>query len=280
MAKAILDSLDGLSADLRNEYRPGTKEEKLEGKFVLKVDSVDGWGLEPVAALKSSLSNAKTERDAAKRIIKELGDDFSVDEYKAAMAELTALKSGSSSDKVKAEIDGIKKQLTDKHTKELATLNATLSERDSEVGELLIDTEVNSVCNDPAISGRAKLILPAVKQYATVVRVEKTMPDGKKRMVPKAIIRNPDGSARMSTKQGSQDDMSIREFIETLKATDDYAPAFGGSGASGTAGVGQRKVDAPNPTNQGGGAGHGNQQQGRSAVQVLRDQRRAAEGKK
>lgn len=272
MAKAIVDSLDGIPEALRSEYRPGTKEEGLDGKFVLKVEPVGGWGLEPVTALKNSLSNAKTERDAAKKILKELGDDFSVDSYRQAMSELESLKKGSTSESAKAEIESIKKQLSAKHQSELAERDRLLGERDTEINELLIDAEATRAINE--LEGKTKLLLPVVRQNAMVIRVERKGPDGKTRLVPKAIIRQQDGAgARLSSKPGSQDEMGIREFVETLKASDDYAPAFAGSGASGTV----KGQGSPNGTQKPGGTSNGGAGGDNvSAVDRLREQRRAA----
>lgn len=267
MAKAILDTLDGLSADLKTEYRPGTKEEGLEGKFVLKVESVGGWSLEPVEPLKRSLTNAKQERDEARRIIKALGDDFTVEAYQSAMAELDTLKKGTSSEKVKSEIESAKKQLTDKHTKELAARDAVIAQRDAEVNELLIDSQATAYLSE--LGAKSKLILPVVKQHAAVVRREFKGADGKPVMRPVVIIKQADGNIRMTQKAGSQEDMDLREFIDTLKASDDYAPAFAGSGASGTMSGGNRNGADKKPNNT-----PPEKREGLSATDRLREARR------
>ena len=273
MARAIIekDGFESLNSALKAEYREGTKAEGLEGKYVLKVEEVDGWAMENVKALKSSMSRAKQERDDARKIVKELGDDFSVDEYKEAMGELEKLRKGTGDDRIKAQIESEKKQLTDKFNRDIKASADQLAARDKEIEELLITSEATRSLTEH--KGNVTLLLPHVKSRCRVARGA----NGK----PFAQIVGDDGNPVLTMKQGSDAPMGIGEFVESLKSNATYAPAFVGSGASGTSGKNGQGAGS-------GGGANGNQNnsgnggQGGTAginfVQRLRDSRRAKAG--
>ncbi len=274
MAKAIVDTLDGLPADLKSEYRPGTKAEGLEGKFVLKVDEVDGWALDHIAPLKNSLSNAKQERDAAKKILKSLGDDFSLEQYQQAMSELETLRKGASSEAVQKQIDSVKAQLNTKHEQAIKERDGIIAQRDTEIDELLITASAETAFAElEALPGMSKILMPHVRSTSRVIRDA----NGK----PTAVILQEDGKTpRLSMQQGNQGNMNIREFVERLKKTPEYAPLFKGSGAQGT-GSG-KKPPTGSSGSQNGNSDHkptiGQRQPGLDKVEQLRQERLASTG--
>jgi len=272
MAKAIVDSLEGLSDQLKAEYFKVEAGHPLAakhlGKFALKVDAVDGVEMQDVTGLKNSLSAARSERDEWKGKVLKLGDDFDVEAARAALAKVKEMDNWKPDDKVREQIDSAKRQLVEKHTKEVNDLRTALSARDREVEELLVDVEIDRAVLEQ--KGNPKLLRPAIKSSCRVVRGA----DGK----PTVQILQADGkNIRLSGKSGSTENMTITEFVESLKSDDAFAPAFSGTGTKGVgAGSGQRSQGGQGQ--QGGSGGSGGSGGGSSGdadyVSKLREQRR------
>lgn len=69
---AIVDTLDTIPELLREHYRPGSRDEGLEGKFILDVDPADsGYRLEDVSAIMQALRDERRAREAAEQARKE-----------------------------------------------------------------------------------------------------------------------------------------------------------------------------------------------------------------
>lgn len=259
--KPILDSIDNLPADVKKEYKKVEGGEH-DGKYMLDVTETDGWALENVKGLKKSLSSARTERDAAARIVKELGDDFDIEQYKEALKELEALRKSAKSKVGAEEVEAAKKQLKEKYEKEIKDKDTQLTQRESEISELLITNEaIRALTVHEAIS--VKMLLPHVLSACRVIRDPST---GK----PTAVVMQEDGKTpRISLKQGSDKNMSIDEFVESMKKEKDFAPAFKGHG---TKGIG---TDNKGGKPENNGAARHSEGSGKSAVEELRESRRA-----
>lgn len=275
MAKAIVEKAEyeALNPVLKAEYREGTKEEGTEGKFVLKVDAVDGFDLQNVAALKNAHTRTKEELKTAKATIKGLGDDFDLDTHKENMAELEKFRTSKGDDKIQARIDSEKKTLTTKHAAELKAKEELIAARDREVADLLITAEATRAI--VAAGGSTTLLLDIVTKRSKVERPEK----GK----PFVQILGDDGNPMLTMKSGADGYMGIEEYVGILKKNASYAPAFQGSGASGSQG-GQRGGKSGGGANghqsqqQNNGNGQGQNGQPVDFVQRLKDARRAEAG--
>ncbi len=273
MAKAIIESLEGVAEALKTEYVKIEAGHPLAakhlGKFALKVDVVDGVALEDVQGLKNSLSASRQERDEWKKKVLALGDDFDPEVAKAAMAKVKEMENWKPDDKVREQIESAKKQLVDKYGKEVDGLKSNLSQREREIEQLLIDAEATRAITE--MKGSVKLLLPAVKGSCKVVRDA----DGKLAVQ----VLQPDGkNPRLSAKAGSTENMAIAEFVESLKSDESYAPAFAGTGARGTGATGGQPQNKQSTTNNGNAGGAGNQGGSIDYVSALKEQRRAEAG--
>lgn len=125
--KAIIGALSEVPEGVRGEYRPGTTEEGLDGKFVLDVTPDSGFALENVTGLKSAVSAERGAREKAEAALKAFGDlkPDDVSKQLAKLAELEKLDPAKEADrlaeaKAKAAID----QVTKQHETALAEANA------------------------------------------------------------------------------------------------------------------------------------------------------------
>ena len=223
--KVVVSSLNDVLEKFREEYRPGTKDEGLEGKFILDTESVDGWDVDHTTGLKNSLSASRQEVKEWKKKAQAYGEDITPEKVQEMLAELEKLReSGDNDESTQARIDSVKAQLEEKHSKELKKFQDLVNTRDLEIENLLIHSEIAEAVGKHG--GSPALLTPYLRQHCKVDRT------GDK---PVGIVLQEDGkSPKLSNKQGNNGNMTIDEFVESLKTSDEFAPAFSGSEATGS----------------------------------------------
>lgn len=226
------------------------------GSYLAKIDEVGGFVLEDVGGLKSALSAARSERDAAKASAKAF-EGLDPAKAKEALEKMEELAGADPEGKAREQIEAIKRQLEEKHGKELGELKEVVSQRDTELHELLV---VSAATQALAKAGaNVELLMPHV---AKRMKVERDA-DGK----PVARVLQEDGkNVQITMKQGSTDPMGVSEFVESLKSSDTFSAAFKGSDANGSGSEG---------SSSGGGSGSSPGEFG-SYRQALADKRSAA----
>tara|TARA_R110002096_G_scaffold69513_10_gene166865 strand:- start:1101 stop:1907 length:807 start_codon:yes stop_codon:yes gene_type:complete len=230
--KAIItnEERDALDDSLQSHYSPIE-----DGKHLLNVDPVDGFALENVEGLKSSLSKERgNTRDTLSALKAFEGLDAA--EARAAIEKASEMDGWTPQDKVAEQIARREKQLIakyDKDSKEMGESNAHLT---SQLEKHLV--EASAITALTKHKGSVELLLPHVKSSTRVER------DGSGNFVARIVDR--DGHPRISMKTGSQEPMSIDELVEGMKSNDTFAPAFAGSGATGSGSAGNRTGSAVN----------------------------------
>lgn len=223
--KAIIsqEEFNGLPDILKAEYTKLDKGDKA-GSFIAKIESVDGYSLEDVSGLKSSLSATRRERDEALSSVKGF-EGLKPDEVRSNLAKYEKLLNENPEGKAKEQVEALKRQLVQKHESELKDVQTQLAQRDKEVHDLVVIAGATAALSKNG--GSVDLLLPHVISQTKVVRGK----DGK----PIARILDSSGNERVSMKQGSTDPMDLDEFVGTvIKQDSRFAPAFKGSGAKGT----------------------------------------------
>lgn len=227
------EQLAALPEPVQAEFQP---LEGADGQFVLDVGTVDGYALENVVGLRNTVEATRAERDAARKDLKSWTDaGFTVEEAKRAIAN--SQKFAGADDKSKAAVEAARQETAAKYQKDLDAAGETLTVRDNEVAELLIDqqaTQLLSQLDEKSGKpiGNPTLLIPHIKQQVKVVRGE----DGKARVQ----VFNPEtGHERVSMRKGQTGAMTLDELVlDVMREDDRFAPAYSGSGASGTGGAG------------------------------------------
>lgn len=238
MLKAILASLDDAPDGARDFYQAGTAEAGTEGKFVLKVDPVDGFALENVAGLKSTLGKEMTQRKALEKTVKAF-EGLDADKAREALAkveEFANLDPAADADKIaNGKVEAIKAQLLEKHA-------ADLTARDTRITKLseALDKRVRQAAATAALAeakGSVELLLPHVLAHTRVKETEAG--DFVVEVVDK------DGNVRIGDSQGAP--MDLKGLVAEMRKSDAYSRAFDGDGQSG----GGKQPDTPTGSKRG-----------------------------
>jgi hypothetical protein len=230
--KAIVDSLDGIPEPLQELYT------LKDGRYFLDAD-----GVEDVTGLKNAHESEKAARKAAKeesaRLAAQLKAFEGIDpaKYKELtdkLAEIDKNKEAAEKEALekKGAWDQLHKQLTEKHSTELAAVQAALDkvtkDKDARIASItgllethLVDAQATSAI--AAAKGVPELLLPAMKPFIRVV--EK---DGEFQVV----VLDKAGQPRIANGKGEP--FTIGAFVTELASDPVYARAFEPSGAGGS----------------------------------------------
>ena len=217
--KAILEKLDGLSDELKKEYK-----QRDDGKYVLDVTSVDGLELAEVSKLQSALSKERENNRKANEKLKAF-EDLDPAKARDAIRKVEEMANWEPEQKVKEQIEAVKSQMMDAHGKEKAKLQDKLDK----LTKSLEDAMIVSVASQELAKekGSVRLLMPHIKQQTRLREA-----DGK--FVVEVI--GDDGNPRLTGSDGHP--MSIGELIAQMKTQDDFASAFEGTGATGSGATG------------------------------------------
>lgn len=205
-----------LTADEHKSLDEGIKglyEEK-DGAFVLGVD-----GIEDTSGLKSALDKERKARSDYEKTVRQYqGLGKSPDE----IAELVKAQEESEKNKLeqKGEWEKLKIQLLDSHKKELAARDEAVQKMKGTLESYLVDAAAMEAITENG--GRPKLLLPHVKSAVKVIEEDEKF---------HVRVVGPDGSPRMNSKG---EFLGIKDFVKELREIDDYAPAFNGTGTTGS----------------------------------------------
>tara|TARA_R100000152_G_C6780095_1_gene212455 strand:+ start:2303 stop:3106 length:804 start_codon:yes stop_codon:yes gene_type:complete len=222
--KAIIttEEREALDETMQQQY-----ESIDDGRWILQVDSVDGYALEDVTGLKAALSKERTLAREASNLAKSF-EGMDAEAARAALEKVSEMDNWTPQDKVAEQIERRERQLVAKHEKALADSGAENAHLRSQLDKHLIEAAAVNALNKH--KGNIELLLPHVK---SMTRVEQ---DGSGNFVARVVDQ--DGHPRISMKQGSQDPMTIDELVGSLRQSDTFAPAFAGSGATGSGATG------------------------------------------
>lgn len=206
---------------VKSEY---VQNEKL-GKYVLNVEPVDGWGLEDVKGLKTVLSDrTERQRQASERLA--AYGELTPEQAREAVQRLEALGDMGDKKKLDERIAQMTGQVEQKYTSKLAEKENAIKGLTDTVSRLMIDGEAARILADPKVKGSFALLIGPIRQ---AVKVDS---DGQGGFALK-IVDPKTGTPLLSQQQGNNGPMGLEEFILTLRNSQEFAPAFAGSGATG-----------------------------------------------
>jgi hypothetical protein len=224
MFRAFYEKEEDIPADMKQHYA------KPDGEtvWVLQVDGGEGWSVENVSGLRSTLSKLKDRATKAERMVKEfeaLG--VPVDDAKKALEDYEKLKANAGkteSERITAlqtELETVRKQAAVERDKEIAPLRKSLDGRTAQLRNLLVDATLDTAIS--AAGGNATLLRPALRG---MIRVDE---DEQGNLLPVVIDR--DGTPRVTGKELAP--MTIEALVGEAKSLPDFAVAFSATDASG-----------------------------------------------
>lgn len=221
--KAILDKLDGLSEDIKKEYKAGTGD--MAGKFLLDVTPVSDFALENVKGLKTALSSERTSRETLERQVSAF-KDIDPDKARDAIKKVGEMKDWKPDDKVREQIEAIKTQLVEKHKGEITGKDTNIATLTKQLEmNMIIAAGSQAVVSNGGTKDAPKVLSPHIERSTRMRQV-----DGQ--FIVDVV--DSDGNVRISPTAGSTSPMTINELVLEMKDTDAFAPMFAGSGASGS----------------------------------------------
>lgn len=231
---AVLESLDGVSDDLKQHYV------ERDGKFVLDVQPVGGWALEDVAGLRTALAKERQKASEA-RTAATAFDGLDPDEARKALETLAKLEEegGDASEKAKAAFERREQALTEKYQRDLDKIRDENKTLRGENDGLLVD---HAIAEAVRKHDGNRFLSMALRDKVRVFDHE-----GKR----VAAVVGDDGSARFSERQAQNGEVGLMtpsEIAEQMKSDPEFAPAFKATGAAGGGSTGSAGGS--------GGAGH------------------------
>jgi hypothetical protein len=259
--KALLDSLEGLSDSDQAHYSKVSSGVHA-GKFRADITAVSGekdgkkWSLslDDVGGLRSSLEDRRGKHEKAQALLDKLkdadGNVLDAKKYSEAITKLASLEGAVDKDKVE-EI--VKSRLVEREKK----FNHDVAERDAKIATVTKQLS-NVVVRGSAISALLNAKIPSEQVELLLPHVVERLGINSKGEMPTAFVKGENGNARISLKSGagSEDLMQPDELVEEMSTMSAFAPAFPGSGQSGSGA----------PASSGGASGVG------GAVKLTRDE--------
>jgi hypothetical protein len=202
--KAVLDTLDGLPDGQKSLY-----VETDDGKFRL-----DAEGIEDVGGLKSALDKERRAKKELSDKLKKLGD-IDIDEIEKLRAD--AEERAEKGDDIEKKLASAQK----KFDREKAELDTKLLARDKKIHQLVAEDKARDAIE--AAGGRPKVLLPHVLTNTKVIEEDGDFV---------AVVIDEKGNER--TAKSGDKRFSLEDLVLELKADEEFASAFNGTGASGT----------------------------------------------
>lgn len=217
MLKAVVETIDAVPEAARGFYQEN------EGKFVLQVEPVNGYALENVEGLKTTFSKEMTKRKELEKTLLKF-KDIDPERARDALAKLEEMGNidpTKEADKIVSErLEAAKKQLLEKHNKDLEGRDGRIGQLTKTVESLLIDQAATAALAEA--KGSVELLLPHVQRHT---RVRES--DGKYFVE----VVDKDGNARIGNSKG--DPMTINDLVQEMRKSEAFGRAFDGSGQSG-----------------------------------------------
>lgn len=207
--QATVDSLEGLSEELHDEY-----EEK-DGKFHLKLlnGMVSADKVEDVSGLKSALQKERENNKALSQTKRQLEEQFGgidPEEYQR-LKDLEAHEEERKAEK-KGEWDKLKEQMTTKHNEELGKRSERENKLLTALEKKTIDADAIAALNEH--KGNVTLLLPHVKAHVRMVEEDGAFV---------ARVVDDAGNPRVN---GEGNFLTVRELVSEMRDQETYAKAF------------------------------------------------------
>ena len=223
--RPVYQSEDEIPAELRDHYT-----ENDDGQFVLQVDGADGWAVENVAGLKSTLGKLKQRAEKAEKTLRRygetLGEQADPERLRDALDELERLRASGDDDSsrvktLKAEIESLRQAAKAEVEKAVQPLKQQLDKRTGQLRSILVEQRLTEAV--AKAKGKPYMLVPILKDR---VRLEET-DEG----ALNVIVTDKDGAPMV--KGADLSPATPDDLVAELKADPAWSGAFDGSGNSG-----------------------------------------------
>ena len=219
----FVDSLEQVPEGLQSHYA----EDADSGRYILSVQAEEGYALENVSGLKSTLGKLKERVQKAETALKTYADlDMNAEEISSNLSELQSLREsrgdeGAEITALKQQLEGMRQQSKAEVEKAIAPIAGKLDARTHQLKEVTIVNELRKAIVEGG--GNPTLLVPALLPS---VKAEES-DDG--RISP--VVIDAEGTPRV---QGaSLEPMTFTALVDEIKSNPDFAAAFQATGASG-----------------------------------------------
>lgn len=219
--KALIKNLDEVDESLHGEYRALPDDEG----FVLDVTEVNGFAMENIGGLRTTLQTQKTAIQSNKDRLS-LWGDLDPKVVKGQLVQLADFEAADPDAEVSEKVKTALKSHTTQFETELAGKDSSIKELNKAVEEYLVDATASTALAEA--KGEAKLLLPHIKTQCKVVRLE----DGTRAVQ----VLDHNGNARIAISDGQTRDFTISDLVEEMRADDTFGLAFEAQGKSGQGG--------------------------------------------
>lgn len=225
-----LEQYEALDAAFRGVY----KRNEASNNYVLNVKPLDGYSLENVAGLKRTLAEITADRNERKRALAAFvdsdGNPLDPAAVQEALSKREEIKNWTPDEKTREIIASQVGQIKTKFEAEKASVAKERDELMKQIESLLVDNAARQALGAFELIPRGdELLMPHIKQAIRVVKDDETG-----EFVARVVDSK--GNPRITMKQGETGFMGTREYVESMRSDDMFAPAFRASGASGTGG--------------------------------------------
>lgn len=234
----IVSSLDGIdNADAYDEFDGGFRLRP----DALNVDLPDGYSIENVQGLQSSLHNVRKERDDAQKTLRSAQEklkDVEGLDVKRARELMEKFSKGELTPAAQAE--EVRRSLQEEFAAREKDYTTKLSRMERSIVDMHRDSEFSSAC--AALGANAKLLAGAKMSIKTEL-----VEDDEGNIRPQNRVVDARGETLYSRKPGQPGTpMSVEEYLERLREDKDYAAAFPkpqGGGGKGVTRAGRQRFE-------------------------------------
>lgn len=212
--KAVIETLDGLSDSDKAHY------EKKDDKFIAVITPASGYSLAEVEVLTATLSKERENARLASVKLTEFGD-ISPAKAKKAIEKMAEMINWKPDEKMKEQLEAVKADLVSQHSTAIAEKDTIIESLTNSTYSLQIEIAADSAIDKA--DGYKKMLMPHIKNATGMFT------DANNKLV--VIVKNPDGTPKLNI-DGSF--YTVESLVNDWKTLDDFAPAFKGSGSTGS----------------------------------------------
>lgn len=221
--KAVVENLESVDEQHRSLYQPERDSDgKDTGRFIVAIESTDGYSLEPVEQLKSTLSKVRTERSDLDKKLKTF-EGIDPKKVKALEQEVETLRATDAETE-----ERINKIVESQTTAKLDEAAARLEQAQGEFQSQLNDSEsekeqLRESLKQVLVSDRAKAIAESISDdpHLLAPLLERQMKCVIDEKGPRVQFVDEQGTPRIGKDINS--DMTDSEFIEYVQKEAKYA---------------------------------------------------------